>query len=316
MTKELWVNDSGTVKQVNELHVNDGGTVKNVTEGWINDNGVVKQFFPSSINTQPMIITVRTIGFSENFTLPFQPTLPVNPWAATINWGDGSPELNITTYNDPSLTHTYDDPGDYNITISGSANCLDMFTGGASNRLKLIDVKQWGTTGWTVCQNAFLLASNCVFSAGSIADTSNVTTMTEMFNGCTAGDPDVSGFDTSLVNSMTSLFRDCVAANPDVSGFDTSNVAFMTNMFRGCSIANPEVQGFNISTLVAAGNFCFGSAFSNDNYDDTLIAWEAQAHNDSVTVHFGGAKYGAGSPTTARANLVSDLWVIADGGAV
>ena len=48
MAKELWINDGGTVKQVNELHINDGGTVKQVNEGWINDSGTVKQFYPSS----------------------------------------------------------------------------------------------------------------------------------------------------------------------------------------------------------------------------------------------------------------------------
>jgi hypothetical protein len=59
---------------------------------------------------------------------------------------------------------------------------------------------------------------------------------------------------------------------------------------------------------------CTGTAFSDVNYDATLIAWEAQPHLPNVTVDFGTAQYSAGAPQAAYDALVLDGWVIISGG--
>ena len=68
-------------------------------------------------------------------------------------------------------------------------------------------------------------------------DTSNVTDMNRMFNGCNAlTSLDVSGWNTSNVINMDYMFYNCSSITSlDFSGWDTSNVTNMNSIFSGCS---------------------------------------------------------------------------------
>ena len=68
-------------------------------------------------------------------------------------------------------------------------------------------------------------------------DTSNVTDMSCMFDGCSSLESlDLSGFDTSNVTDMFNMFYGCSSLESlDLSDFDTSNVTDMSKMFYGCS---------------------------------------------------------------------------------
>ena len=110
------------------------------------------------------------------------------------------------------------------------------------------------------------------------------------------------------------FFENFVLATIDVDSWDTIKVVNMIDMFRSCTILDADVSGFNIVALTNATNMFLGSAFARVNYNALLIAWEGQAHNTGVTLHAGSAVYDGGAPTTARADLVTDSWVITDGG--
>ena len=68
-------------------------------------------------------------------------------------------------------------------------------------------------------------------------NTSQVTTMSEMFYGCTQlVILDLTGFSTSNVTDMSSMFRDCSALTRlDLTGWSTYHVTGMSNMFANCS---------------------------------------------------------------------------------
>ena len=68
-------------------------------------------------------------------------------------------------------------------------------------------------------------------------DTSNVTDMSSMFDGCESLQKlDVSNFDTSNVTDMYGMFYNCSSLQElDVSNFDTSNVTDMSAMFFSCT---------------------------------------------------------------------------------
>ena len=83
-------------------------------------------------------------------------------------------------------------------------------------------------------------------------DTSNVTNMSFMFNQCNKlANLDVSKFDTSEVTNMSAMFRNCSSLTSlDVSKFDTSNVTDMHEMFRGCrSLTSLDLSNFNTSNV-------------------------------------------------------------------
>ena len=143
---------------------------------------------------------------------------------------------------------------------------------------------------------------------------SNNTSLNSTFNGCTIFNQDVSGWDVTNVTTFASAFRDCAALNPNIGGWDSSSCTTINNMVRN-SLFNRDISGWDVSGVTTATNFANGSSFSTTNYDLLLPAWEAQSVQNNVSIHFGSATYGAGTPATARAALIADhTWTITDGG--
>ena len=72
-----------------------------------------------------------------------------------VEWGDGIIE-DITIYNDPRLTHTYQKEGEYSVIITGSSFGLGFSNSG--DRLKLLSIEDWGglqlmIAGFQGCEN-------------------------------------------------------------------------------------------------------------------------------------------------------------------
>ena len=83
-------------------------------------------------------------------------------------------------------------------------------------------------------------------------NTRNVTDMSGMFDGCASlQELDVSNFDTSNVTDMAGMFYYCTSLQElDVSNFDTSNVTDMVVMFDGCaSLQELDVSNFDTSNV-------------------------------------------------------------------
>ena len=84
-------------------------------------------------------------------------------------------------------------------------------------------------------------------------DTSNVTTMNGMFYSRSAlTSLDVSKFDTSKVTNMSWMFYYCKSITfLDVSKFDTSNVTNMSGMFGNCSaLTSLDLSGWDTSNVI------------------------------------------------------------------
>ena len=272
------------------------------------------------------ITTWRTTGASESVTLPATGT---NNF--TVDWGDDTVET-VTT---ASPSHVYAVADDYTVTITGS--CSAWAQDGAGDRLKIIDVTQWGDVGFTDLSGAFNGCSNLTISAndagafGSVTnmsamflsatianpnvsgwDVNSVTNFGNMFRSAAAAAPDVSAWDVSSATSMASMFRSAVTANPNVSSWDVSSVTLMNSIFQSATAANPNVSSWDVSSVTDMTSMFAISAFSNANYDLLLAAWSLLTLQSSVPFHAGTAQY---TEVAARAVLTSTyLWVITDGG--
>ena len=102
------------------------------------------------------------------------------------------------------------------------------------------------------CFCMFYNMTNCTSMALSGLDTSNVTRMDSMFNGCSSlTNLDLSGLETSKVTNMSGMFFNCSSLTSlDVSNFDTSNVTNMRNMFSDCyAITSLDVSEFDTSNV-------------------------------------------------------------------
>ena len=83
-------------------------------------------------------------------------------------------------------------------------------------------------------------------------DTSNVTIMNYMFNGCSSlTSLDLSNLNTSNVTSMESMFDKCSSLTSlDLSNFNTSNVTNIRSMLASCSsLTSLDLSNFNTSNV-------------------------------------------------------------------
>ena len=104
-----------------------------------------------------------------------------------------------------------------------------------------------------------------------MVDTSNVTDMSNMFNGCTALTT-IPQLDTSSVTKMGNMFNSCSALTT-ISQLDTSNVTNMVNMFGSCYAltAIPQLDTSNVTDM------------SNMFYNCSALTTIPQLDTSSVT---------------------------------
>ena len=105
----------------------------------------------------------------------------------------------------------------------------------------------------TSCSNAFTMPN--LEKIGEIKNTSKVTNMSSMFQGCTKltkldSSNFGSSFDTSnVVNGMNNMFQYSTGfIELDLSRFNTQKVTYMQYMFGGCT---------NLTTIIFGNNFVF-----------------------------------------------------------
>ncbi|MCD8085764.1 MAG: DUF285 domain-containing protein, partial [Clostridiales bacterium] len=92
-------------------------------------------------------------------------------------------------------------------------------------------------------------------------DTSGVTNMCGMFDGCNAlASLDLSSLDTSHVTDMSLMFDDCIALTSlDLSCLDISHVTDMSSMFAdSTALTSLNLSGWDTSRVTDMGSVFFG----------------------------------------------------------
>ena len=105
---------------------------------------------------------------------------------------------------------------------------------------------------YNVDNSGGLFPSSIIEASFKGSNTSNVTYMNYMFDGCyNLTSLDVSNFDTSKVTTMDSMFQDCTSLTSlDLSNFNTSSVNNMNCMFYNCSsLTSLTLSGWDMSNV-------------------------------------------------------------------
>ena len=113
-------------------------------------------------------------------------------------------------------------------------------------------------------------------------NTSKVTDMVCMFNGCGIPSLDLSHFNTQNVTSMIMMFFRCENLTTlDLSSFDTSNVTNMMNMFNNCR----NLEELNLSSFDTQNVTNMMMMFSGCNKLKTIYVGE-KWDTENVEVHY------------------------------
>ncbi len=238
------------------------------------------------------VFTIDTENTSSGSSLNTQFMMPLvsgGSYNATVNWGDGSSDT-ITSYNQQEVTHTYSSAGQYEISIEGTLQGWQF--NNAGDRLKMLDVKQWGvldlstsaafygctnldasatdapTISSTSFQNMF---RDCTNFNGAIGnwDISSVTFLYLCFGNTSTFNQPLNSWNVSNVNNMLQMFFNCTSFDQDLNSWDTSNVESMGYMFYGCSQFNGDIYSWD-TTNVENMSLMF---YNCDLFDQSLAAW-------------------------------------------
>jgi len=184
----------------------------------------------------------------------------------------------VATFNDLSNQETITLPssGVYDLEVSAKEvngfNRIQFNNGG--DKLKITDIKQWGTIVWSSFNGAFRGCSNMLTTANDVPNLSSVTDMFFMFLNASSANPDTSNWDVSSVTDMRYMFYSASSANPDTSNWDVSNVTNMLYMFRKASSANPDTTNWNVSSVTNMYAMFQGASSANpdvSNWDVSSV---------------------------------------------
>lgn len=92
--------------------------------------------------------------------------------------------------------------------------------------------------------------------------TSGITDMSNLFNGNTSFNEDISSWDVSSVTTMKLMFRNAHDFNQNIGNWDTSNVTNMEVMFGDASAFNQDLSGWCVSNFSTQPSF-FNSGTNN-----------------------------------------------------
>ena len=247
-----------------------------------------------------------------------QITLPTHSGGTynfTVHWGDGTSD-EITTWDDPALTHTYPSAGLWDTTIYG-ANVGDFVFNDGGDKLKLLLIYRWGgfALGETPsmfkgCANLECTATDAPTIAGH---------MREAFMSCTKFNARIGHWDLSAIGSgvsankgeMTRTFQGCNnLPDQDLGAWDVSGVTLLWSTFR--SVSNFTGQGLSkwntssftslfeafhstkivedISDWDVSGVSLFSSMFANTDFNHPIGKWDMTAMTNLIGMF-------AGNPT-------------------
>ena len=170
------------------------------------------------------------------------PTLP--PYTIRLKFEDGA----TPTFSKGTLSQ-----------VSEWPNVWDLYYDSTSwaylceNQYELIEVIAANTSSVTSMTSMF---EGCSFlTTVPLFDTSSVTDMSRMFHGCDSLTT-VPLFDTSSATSMREMFHICTSLTT-VPLFDTSSVTSMMEMFHGCDSLT-TVPLFDTSSATTMSSMFFG----------------------------------------------------------
>ena len=262
-----------------------------------------------TVGSDPFVYIIRTTTADESVNVP----TTGGGYNYAVEWGDGSPqETGLTTL----ATHTYTNPGDYEIRITGDFPTI-LFNGRPEED-KLISIEQWGNIGWTTLNAAFAGCDNLVINATDEPNLLLVTRMDEMFMNATslvdAGGA-MSQWDVSTAVFFQGMFSGAVNFNADISAWKVTGVTNMARMFSNATSFDQSLARWDISDVTDMTSMLDNSGMSTENYDLTLTGWATldageSAIPTSVPLGVSGLQYSSAVQSFRDLLTTTNSWII------
>jgi len=233
--------------------------------------------------------TIPSVTPSNQFRLPLTNVGTLTPiYKFRVDWGDGKIDK-IKTFSSTAATHTYISGGTYTIKIYGRLDRLYFNLGG--DRLKLINVNQWGSVIWKNFSSSFYGCSN--FSGNTANDTPHlikVSDMSNMFYLASKFNHNINDWDVSYITNTLNMFRQAQIFNQPLSGWNVSNITNMNSMFYDALKFNQNIENWNVGKVTNMGFMFFSTFGTTPSFNQPLNNWNVSAVTNMVSM-FSNSKF-------------------------
>ncbi|MCL6266691.1 BspA family leucine-rich repeat surface protein [Flagellimonas myxillae] len=197
----------------------------------------------------------------------------------TIDWGDGFVEH--ITNNEPPY-HIYAQPGIKTVSINGEFPSIDLPYNSYGS--KLHSIEQWGEIQWKDLTFSFAHCMNMHYNATDTPDLSHVTDLTGMFlNAATFNGGDLSGWDVSNITNMSQMFEGATEFNGNIGNWHVNNVTNMEHMFLGAESFNQNLENWVVSKVENMDSM-FAQAHK---FNGNVTNWNVQSVEDFSAMFLG-----------------------------
>ncbi|NVM43279.1 MAG: DUF285 domain-containing protein [Candidatus Lokiarchaeota archaeon] len=265
----------------------------------------IDTFFNSVWDTT---LTSSGSSSSNQVALPLESTGIYN---FTIDWGDGNNDT-IISWNQSEVNHTYTSEGVYDISINGTINGWRFHNTG--DRLKLLEIKDWGSlqlgnlgSNFYGCANLSLTATDKLNLKGTTTltdtfrgcenlgsngymnnwDLTNVINLSYMFYGTTTFSQPIDNWDVSSVTIMESMFHGASSFNQNIGSWDVSSVTTMENMFRDASSFNYHIGSWDVSSVTTMASMFRGAS----SFNQPIGSWDTSSVTTMRAMFLGASSF-------------------------
>lgn len=190
-------------------------------------------------------------------------TLALDGWTnVSIDWGDGTKTTEDASNNGYRHSYADGDTTERTVVATGTPSITDdtvAMSGIMGNNIT--EIVDWNNG----LPNAPSLPG--MYNLIKVPDyiPSYWTSLNDMFMRCKAiNDVNITKWNTSNITSMENLFFDCDAFNQPIGSWDVSSVKNVNNMLCGCSAFNQDLSGWT-----------FPAGTSHNYYDAITPAWQS-----------------------------------------
>ncbi|WP_440068024.1 BspA family leucine-rich repeat surface protein [Tenacibaculum discolor] len=200
-------------------------------------------------------------------------------WGAVFNQPIGNWDVSNVT----DMSYMFRDNSGFNQPlnnwdVSNVVTMRGMFEGAIDFNK---DISSWNISKVTNIESMFE-RTEAFNQPLNIWDVSNITNMRNIFQRAEAFNQPLNTWDVSNVTDFQYMFDRATSFNQDISGWETGNVRNMSYMFNQATSFNQNLGSWDISKVTSMTNMLSNSGVSQENYDNILIAWDAQAVQNNV----------------------------------
>ena len=250
----------------------------------------------------PFTISVKTDNAGTSSTDQF-----TIPWTGTYNvdWGDGNTDTGVTN----AQTHTYATTGTYDVSVTAASGQIAFSNGG--DKLKLLDIKNWGDTAWTSMLNAFRGCENMNITATDAPDLSGAIYLINTFWNCKVLDANIDNWDVSTIISFQNAFNGCTIFNSPLNSWNVASATNLYGTFFNCDAFDQDLNNWNTSGVTTFLN-TFSGAHS---FNGDISTWNVSSGTNYASMFYlcsafnqdiGGWTIGTGSMATFLYNTPFD----------